>query len=104
MFYPNLCQIPLCRLCYLYNITLTCKLFPLQQLMVYLSVYVQRKVKIGTIPIPEFYLRNVRIPTLSANSGIVRDNSRIVQGIFYRFLLQPGLAQSMNVLDKVRIG
>ena len=46
-------------------------------------VYVQRKVRIGTIP--ELYLRIVRIPTLSADSGIVPDNSRIAQGVFYRF-------------------
>ena len=50
-----------------------------------LSIYVQRKVRIGTIP--ELYLRIVRIPSLSADSGIVPDNSRIVQGVFYRFLL-----------------
>ena len=49
------------------------------------DIYVQRKVRIGTIP--ELYLRIVRIPTLSADSGIVPDNSRIAQGIFYRFLL-----------------
>ena len=48
-------------------------------------IYVQRKVRIGTIP--EMYLRIVRIPTLSADSGIVPDNSRIAQGVFYRFLL-----------------
>ena len=48
-------------------------------------IYVQRKVRIGTIP--ELYLRIVRIPTLSADSGIVPDNSRIAQGVFYRFLL-----------------
>ena len=46
---------------------------------------VQRKVRIGTFP--EMYLRIVRIPTLSADSGIVPDNSRIAQGVFYRFLL-----------------
>ena len=46
-------------------------------------VYVQRKVRIGTIP--ELYLRIVRIPTLSADSGIVPDNSRIAQWVFYRF-------------------
>ena len=49
------------------------------------NVYVQRKVRIGTIP--ELYLRIVRIPTLSADSGIVPDNSRIAQGVFYRVLL-----------------
>ena len=49
------------------------------------NAYVQRKVGIGTIP--ELYLRIVRIPTLSADSGIVPDNSRIAQGVFYRFLL-----------------
>ena len=49
------------------------------------NIYVQRKVRIGTIP--ELYLRIVRIPTLSADSGIVPDNSRIAQGVFYRFLL-----------------
>ena len=48
-------------------------------------IYVQRKVRIGTIP--ELYLRIVRIPTLSADSGIVPDNSRIAQGVFCRFLL-----------------
>ena len=48
-------------------------------------IYVQRKVRIGTIP--ELYLRIVRIPTLSADSGIVLDNSRIAQGVFYRLLL-----------------
>ena len=47
---------------------------------------VQRNVRISTIPELR-YLRNVRIPTLSADSGIVRDNSRIAQGVFYRFLL-----------------
>ena len=67
-----------------------------------ISVYVQRIVRIGTIP--ETYLRIVRIPTLSADSGIVPDNSRIAQGVFYRFLLQPGPAQSRNGLDKMRIG
>ena len=49
------------------------------------NVYVQRKARIGTIP--ELYLRIVRIPTLSADSGIVPDNSKIAQGVFYRFLL-----------------
>ena len=34
-----------------------------------IGVYVQRKVRIGTIP--ELYLRIVRIPILSADSGIV---------------------------------
>ena len=58
----------------------TCTVPPKQR-----HVYVQRKVRIGTIP--ELYLRIVRIPTLSANSGIVPDNSRIAQGVFYRFLL-----------------
>ena len=33
------------------------------------------------------YLHNVRILTLSADSGIVLDNSRIEQGASYRFLL-----------------
>ena len=46
-----------------------------------IHVYVQRKVRISTIP--ELYLRKVRIPTLSADSGIVPDNSRIAQGVFY---------------------
>ena len=68
----------------------------------YMYVYVQRIVGIGSIP--ELYLRIVRIPTLSADSGIVPDNSRIAQGVFYRFLLQPGLAQRRNELDKVKIG
>ena len=45
------------------------------------DVYVQRKVRIGTIR--ELHLREVRIPTLSADSGIVPDNSRIAQGVFY---------------------
>ena len=62
---------------------------PLSVLSNYTSIefyiYVQRKVRIGTIP--ELYLRIVRIPTLSADSGIVPDNSRIAQGVFYRFLL-----------------
>ena len=31
------------------------------------------------------YLHNVRIPTLSANSRIVLDDSRIAQGVSYRF-------------------
>ena len=42
------------------------------------DVYVLRKVGIGAIP--ELHLRKVGIPTLSANSRIVPDNSRIVQG------------------------
>ena len=42
------------------------------------GVYVLRKVGIGAIP--ELHLRKVGIPTLSANSRIVPDNSRIVQG------------------------
>ena len=46
-----------------------------------IHVYVQRKVRIGTIP--ELYLCKVRIPTLSADSEIVTDNSRIAQGVFY---------------------
>ena len=53
--------------------------------MTSVCVNVQRKVRIGTIP--ELYLRIVRIPTLSADSGIVPDDSRIAQGVFYRFLL-----------------
>ena len=45
--------------------------------MVYLiCVYVRRKVGIGSIP--ELHLRKVGIPTLSADSRIVSDNSRIV--------------------------
>ena len=44
-------------------------------------IFVQPKVRIGTIP--ELYLRKVRIPTLSADSGIVLDNFRITQGVFY---------------------
>ena len=59
-------------------------------------IYVQRKVRIG--PIPELYLRNVRIPTLSVDSGILPCNSRIAQGVFNR------LHKSKNWLDKVRIG
>ena len=45
--------------------------------------YVQRNVTIT-----ELYLDKVRILTLSADSGIVRDNSRIAQGVFYRFLIR----------------
>ena len=41
-------------------------------------IYVLRKVGIGTIP--ELHLRKVGIPTLSTDSRIVPDNSRIVQG------------------------
>ena len=47
------------------------------------------------------------VPAQSENSyfvcksGIVLDNFRIAQGVFYRFLLGPGLAQSRNRLDKV---
>ena len=48
------------------------------------NAYVQCKVRIGAIP--ELYLRIVRIYTLSADSGIVPDNSRIAQGVFYLFL------------------
>ena len=48
-------------------------------------VNVQRKVRIGIIP--GLYLRIVRFPTLSADSGIVPDNSRIAQEIFLRFSL-----------------
>ena len=40
------------------------------------SVYVRHKVGIGSIP--ELHLRKVGIPTLSADSRIVLDNSRIV--------------------------
>ena len=39
-------------------------------------IYVRRKVGIGSIP--ELHLRKVGIPTLSADSRIVSDNSRIV--------------------------
>ena len=49
------------------------------------NIYVQRKVRIGTIP--ELYLRILRIPTLAADFRIVPDNSRIAQGVFYRFSL-----------------
>ena len=52
-------------------------------------IYVQRKMRIGTIP--ELYLRIVRILTLSADSGIVPDNSRIAQGVFYRFCYNQAL-------------
>ena len=52
---------------------------------VYMYLYVLRKVRIGKIP--ELYLLIVRIPTLSTDSGIVTDNSRIAQRVFYRFLL-----------------
>ena len=45
------------------------------------GVYVQRKVRIDTMS--EWFLREVRIPTLSAESGIVRDNSGIRQVVFY---------------------
>ena len=65
----------------------------------YINVYVQRKMRIGTIP--ELYLRKVRILTLSADSGIVPDNSRMAQRYFIDFRLGPGLAQSRNWLDKV---
>ena len=44
-------------------------------------VYVQHKVRIGTIL--KLYLPEVRIPTLSADSRIEPDNSRIGQGVFY---------------------
>ena len=50
------------------------------------GIYIQRKVRIGTIP--EFYLRKVRILDLSADSGIVLDNSRNAQGVFYRVLIR----------------
>ena len=53
------------------------------------SVHVQRKVRIGTIL--ELYLRIVRIPTLSDDSGIVPDNSRIAQGVFHRYLRNVGM-------------
>ena len=33
-------------------------------------------------------LRKVRIPTLSADSGIVPDNSRIAQGGIYRIIIR----------------
>ena len=42
------------------------------------NIYVLRKVGIGAIP--ELHLRKVGIPTLSANSRTVPDDSRIVQG------------------------
>ena len=64
-------------------------------------IYVQRKVRIGTIP--ELYLRKVRIPTLSADSWIVPDNSRIAQGVRYWFLVGSPLEQSRKWLDKVRM-
>ena len=41
-----------------------------------------RKVGIGAIP--ELHLRKVGIPTLSADSRIVPDNCRIVQGKYMR--------------------
>ena len=44
-------------------------------------IFVQRKVRIGTIP--KLYLLKVRVSALSADSGIVLDNSRIAQGVFY---------------------
>ena len=44
-----------------------------------MDVYVQRKMRIGTIL--ELNLHNVRIPTLSAKSGNVQDDSRIAQGV-----------------------
>ena len=53
-------------------------------------IFVQRKVRIGTIP--ELYLREVRIPTLSAD----------FRGILLILLALP-LAQSRNQLDKVRM-
>ena len=36
-------------------------------------------------------LRKVGIPTLSADSGIVPDNSRIAQGILCRIIVRYGL-------------
>ena len=51
----------------------------------YMYVYVQRIVRIGTIP--ELYLRIVRIPTLSADSGIVPDN----KGYFIDFCYNQAL-------------
>ena len=42
------------------------------------EIYVLRKVGIGAIP--EWHLRKVGILTLSADSRIIPDNSRIVQG------------------------
>ena len=51
--------------------------------------------------IPELYLREVRIPTLPANSGILPDNYRIVQGVFIDLCAGAGFTQSWNGLDKV---
>ena len=62
------------------------------------GVYVLRKVRIGTIP--ELYLREVRITRLPADSGIVPDNSRIAQGVFYRFIFR--IWQSGNVCAKAK--
>ena len=55
----------------------------------YMYVYVQRIVRICTIP--ELYLRIVRIPTLSADSGIVPDNSRLRKVYFMDFCYNQAL-------------
>ena len=44
----------------------------------------------------EIVLRKVRVPTLSANSGIVPDNSRIAQGIYVVLWSDMVSAQSRN--------
>ena len=61
--------------------------------------------KIGTIP--EMYLRKVRILTLSADSGIVPDNSRITQSrnqldkVGMSSGIESGLVQCRNWLESV---
>ena len=51
--------------------------------------------------IPELYLHKVRIPTLPADSGILPDSYRIMQGVFIDLCGGAGFAQSWNGLDKV---
>ena len=60
--------------------------------------------RIGTIQ--ELYLRIVRIPTLSADSRIVPDNSRIAQGVFYRFGIGMGWTSIFGVqlLSSLELG
>ena len=55
------------------------------------NIYVQRKVRIGTIP--ELYLRIVRIPTLSADSGIVPDILELRKGYFIDFCYNQALRE-----------
>ena len=80
------------------------------------KTHVQRKVRMCAIP--ELYLCKVGMLILSADSGIVPDNSRIAQWVFYRLLLGPEsvgqswddiwykirlISQCRKQLDKVRI-